>query len=619
MPSYEDLPTEKYIRELKDRDATIDYQNDKIRKLQRAQSSTQSSSLEASAGSYSVWVANIDGISSKLVSTAKEYATAINPLNSDAFAKLDEYGTELQATFGLGKERMEEFKKTIADVAPELAKMGIDEANIATKVGDIMKGLGTTASLSTKAITELAAVSKVTGEQEETLAANFKEVGVSINDVGSEMKTVIDYAKNVGVSVKGVSSDVVSNLNKMNLYNFDNGIKGLATMAATSQRIGLKMSEVFAFSEKIYNPEGAIEMAAGLQRLGVTASGLLDPLKAMDLAANDPEGLQKEMINITKEFTTFNEKNGKFEILPGSKRRLREIAKEMGMNADELAKMSINAADFDMKMKQIKFPSLAEGDEETKQLIASMAQLEGGVAKIQVKQESGEVVTKAVEELTPQDIAELKKANEDSSKSLEELAVEQLSVQEQTLAYFKSGELALKMGKATSPSLSRFYGAVAKTNLAVAKNVSKAVGGTEGVRNEMQNMAGPAEGLIKSLMDGNKANVAIYSEQLQKNTQDIFDKLVPKGSALVTDIAKDVSTTFAETYKNVGNPEIKETKNINVNVNLTGDPNVTNKLDTKQVTEAVISGMNDPEYKSALNSTTGDNKGVSAATGSKNK
>jgi hypothetical protein len=619
MPSYENLPTEKLIRELKDRDATIDYQEGKIRKLQRDQSSTQSSSFEESADSYSVWVAGVDGITNKLLSTAKEYSNAIDPTNSDAFAKLDEYGTELQATFGLGKERMEEFKKTIADVAPELAKMGIDEAKIAEKVGDIMRGLGTTASLSTKAITELAAVSKVTGEQEETLAANFKEVGVSINDVGSEMKTVIDYAKNVGVSVKGVSSDVVSNLNKMNLYNFDNGIKGLATMAATSQRIGLKMSEVFTFSEKIYNPEGAIEMAAGLQRLGVTASGLLDPLKAMDLAANDPEGLQKEMINITKEFTTFNEKNGKFEILPGSKRRLREIAKEMGMNADELAKMSINAADFDMKMKQIKFPSLAEGDEETKQLIASMAQLEGGVAKIQVKQESGEVVTKAVEELTPQDIAELKKANEDSSKSLEELAVEQLSVQEQTLAYFKSGELALKMGKATSPSLSRFYGAVAKTNLAVAKNVSKAVGGTEGVRNEMQNLAGPAEGLIKSLMDGNKANVAIYTEQLQKNAQDIFDKLVPKGSALVTDIAKDVSKTFAETYKNVGNPEIKETKNINVNVNLTGDPNVTNKLDTKQVTEAVISGMNDPEYKSALNSTTGDNKGVSAATGSKNK
>jgi hypothetical protein len=613
MPSYEDLPTEKYIRELKDRDATIDYQNDKIRKLQRAQSSTQSSSLEASAGSYSVWAANLEGITNKLSSTASEYAEAINPLNSDAFAKLDEYGTELQATFGLGKERMEEFKKTIADVAPELAKMGIDEANIATKVGDIMKGLGTTASLSTKAITELAAVSKVTGEQEETLAANFKEVGVSINDVGSEMKTVIDYAKNVGVSVKGVSSDVVLNLNKMNLYNFDNGIKGLATMAATSQRIGLKMSEVFAFSEKIYNPEGAIEMAAGLQRLGVTASGLLDPLKAMDLAANDPEGLQKEMINITKEFTTFNEKNGKFEILPGSKRRLREIAKEMGMNADELAKMSINAADFDMKMKQIKFPSLAEGDEETKQLIASMAQLEGGVATVQIKGK-----TTAVEDLTPQDIAELKEANENSSKSLEELAVEQLSVQEQTLAYFKSGELALKMGKATTPSLSRFYGAIAKTNLAVAKNVSKTAGTTKGIRENVDKVGVPVENIIKSLSEGNLTKAESYFEELKSNLGGIVEQIIPTAKGAIQDTGKDVQKIFAETYKNVGNTEIKETKNINVNWTISGDPNVTKNINQETFDKMLNTATTDPNTKVTVSSNLNGGSTPSAATGKKN-
>ena len=617
MPSYENLSTEKLIRELKDRDATIDYQDGKIRKLQRNQSSTQSSSFEESADSYNVWVANLDGITNKLLSTAKEYSESINPLNSDAFAKLDEYGTELQATFGLGKERMEEFKKTIADVAPELAKMGIDETKIAEKVGDIMRGLGTTASLSTKAITELAAVSKVTGEEEETLAANFKEVGVSINDVGSEMKTVIDYAKNVGVSVKGVSSDVVSNLNKMNLYNFDNGIKGLATMAATSQRIGLKMSEVFSFSEKIYNPEGAIEMAAGLQRLGVTASGLLDPLKAMDLAANDPEGLQKEMINITKEFTTFNEKNGKFEILPGSKRRLREIAKEMEIPVEQLAKMSINAADFDMKMKQIKFPSLAEGDEETKQLIASMAQLEGGVAKIQVKQESGEVVTKAVEELTPQDIAELKKANEDSSKSLEELAVEQLSVQEQTLAYFKSGELALKMGKATTPSLSRFYGAIAKTNLEVAKNVSKTAGTTKGIRENVDKVGVPVENIIKSLSEGNLIKAESYFEELKSNLGGIVEQIIPTAKGAIQDTAKDVQKIFAETYKNVGNPENKETKTVTHKhegtLILKGEGNV-NGVTQRNINDL----LSDPSNASQTNFLLNGGSEPSAATGKKN-
>jgi hypothetical protein len=614
MPSYENLSTEKLIKALKDKDATIDYQDGKIKKLQQAQSSSQTSSLDASADSYNVWVVNVDGISNKLLSTAKEYGEAIDPFDSKAFANLDDYGTKLQSTFGLGKDRIEEFKLTIADVAPELKKLGIEEEAVATHISDIMTGLGTTASLSTKAITELAAVSKIAAQDEDDLASNFKEVGVSINDVGSEMKTVIDYAKNVGVSVKGVSSDVVSNLNKMNLYNFDNGIKGLATMAATSQRIGLSMSKVFDFSEKIYNPEGAIEMAAGLQRLGVTASGLLDPLRAMDLAANDPEGLQKEMINITKEFTTFNEKNGKFEILPGSKRRLREIANQMGMNADELAKMSINAADFDMKMKQIKFPSLAEGDEETKQLIASMSQLKGGVATVQIKGEE-----RKVEELTPQDIAELKKANEESSKSLEQLAAEQLSIQEQTLNYFKSGELALKMGKATAPSLSKFYGAVAKTNMSVAKNISEAAGTTKGVRDNVEKIGGPIEDIVKSLAEGNAASLATNFDKLKSNLGDIVGKIIPTAQEVIQNTGKDVAKIFSETYQSKGNTEVKETKNINLNINLTGDPNTLNKIDDKQATEAVIKGINDPNLRTALNSKSADDKGVSAATGSKNK
>ncbi len=53
---------------------------------------------------------------------------------------------------------------------------------------------------------------------------------MSVYDVGDRMKEVTDYARSVGVSVAGVSDKVVGNLGKMNLYNFDNGIKGLAKM-----------------------------------------------------------------------------------------------------------------------------------------------------------------------------------------------------------------------------------------------------------------------------------------------------------------------------------------------------------------------------------------------------
>jgi hypothetical protein len=290
-----------------------------------------------------------------------------------------------------------------------------------------MKGLGSVASLSSEAIKGVSAAALVGGQNTRVLAQSFREVGVSIYAVGERMKEVNDIAKNAGVSVTAVSELVVSNLKQMNLYNFDTGVKGLSQMAVTSERLGVSMNRVFDFAEKIFNPEGAIEMSAGLQRLGVTASGLLDPLRAMDLAMNDPKGLQDEILNITKEFTRFNEVNGNFEIMRGSKRRLREIAKEMGIPADELAQMSIKAADFDRKMQQITFPSLAT-DQETKEMIAGMAQLKDGKAMINVRNETtGEVELKSVEELTAKDIETLKKSlNPDTVDSLEETSVNTL-------------------------------------------------------------------------------------------------------------------------------------------------------------------------------------------------
>ena len=230
---------------------------------------------------------------------------------------------------------MDEFKNTIADVAPELTKMGMTETEFASTIKEAMDGLGTSASLGKEAIVELAAASKVSKQDVSVLASEFRKVGVSVYDVGDRMKEVTDYARSVGVSVKAVSEGVVTNLDKMNLYNFEGGIKGLAKMAATSERLGLSMQTVFNQADKIMNPEGAIEMSAALQRLGVTSSGLLDPLRAMDLAKNDPEQLQKEMVNLGKEFTRFNEKTGQMEILPGAKRRLKEVGEAAGMTAKE--------------------------------------------------------------------------------------------------------------------------------------------------------------------------------------------------------------------------------------------------------------------------------------------
>ena len=368
---------------------------------------------------------------------------------------LEVEGTKIQQAFGVSRDRVEEFKTLIADIGPVLAQIGLSESDFAATVINITDKLGTAASLGSEAVTEIAAASQVTGVEVGTLAANFREVGISMYDVGETMADVANYARSVGVPVQAVAGSVSENLGKINLYNFEGGVQGLTRMAAQSARLGVDMGKVFRIADDLFSPENAINYAASLQRLGVTANGLLDPLRAMDMAQNDPEALQQEIVNLTKDFVRFSEENNKFEIMPGSQRRMREIAKELNIDADEFAKMGIQAAEFDRKLSQIQLPSFAD-DKETKELIASMAQIKDGVATVTIKNvQTGKVELKQPDQLTPEDIEKLKQSQEQNNKSIEELAVEQLTQAQVQSGHLEAIRLSGQLGLASMGPVQR--------------------------------------------------------------------------------------------------------------------------------------------------------------------
>lgn len=539
---------------------------------------------------------NVGAMGAKLDEQFQGLLKAINPLDTDIFAELETYANSVQSAFGLSKERVDEFKTTIADAAPELAKLGIQDQEIANNLISIMGGLGGAASVSKEAIVEISAAAKLTGQDVGVLTSNFRDVGISVYDVGEQMKTVTEVARSAGVSVNKVSGQVMTNLEKMNLYNFENGVKGLAKMAAQAERLGINMEKVFAQSEKVMNPEGAIDMSAALQRLGVTSSGLLDPLRAMDMSQNDPEQFQKEMVNLGKEFTRFNEKTGQTEILPGAKRRMREVADAVGMTAEEFSKMAIKSSDFEMKLKQIKMPSLAVDDDETKEMIATMAQMKDGVATIQVRdKETGITTEKKVEELTPEDIENLKKANEDSSKTIEELAFNQLDVTTQIKNLLSTGEVATKFAKATTPTLSKFYGLVADSKLEIAKASDNIFGSTEDMRTAMGDLTKPIEGIIKGKITGDdkmvNAEIGNLETNIFKTLGEFTGKFKTEVNSVQEKLIENVKTAYSEPIKIEG----KTDSNLNVNVKVTD--NGGNLVDDVKLKRSLL---DDPNFISNL-------------------
>jgi hypothetical protein len=205
-----------------------------------------------------------------------------------------------------------------------------------------------------------------------------------------------------------------------------------------------------------------------MQRLGVAQSSLLDPLKLMDLAQNDPAELQNQIAEMGKSFVQLNEK-GQFEIMPGAKRQMREIEQAMGLPAGELAKMSLASAELEDKMSKIRFPDL-DIDEDKQKMIANMAEMgAGGKYEVQVEDENGKMMTKAIEDLNEQDVAYLEKVANTAPKTMEELAKGQLTALESIEADIKS--IADKSGLAIART--KTTGKVLDTSRQISSGIQK--------------------------------------------------------------------------------------------------------------------------------------------------
>lgn len=524
-------------------------------------------------------ISNIGNGMMEVVKTMLDYDTALKFTEKES--------VNIQKAFGVSKTSIDDFKTAIANAAPELLQMGVDADETSKIIVDVGNAFGNTGVIGKEAITELAAANKITGQSVKDLATNFRNVGVSIYDVGDAMKEVANYAKSVGVSVQAVSAGVVTNLEKMNLFNFEGGIKGLTKMAAQAARLGFDMSETFKVADKVFNPEGAIELAAGLQRLGVASNDLLDPLRAMDLAQNDPEELQNQIVDLTKTFTKFNQDTGKFEILPGEKRRIREIAQEMGILPEKLAEMSIKASEFDRKMKSIEFPTAKKEDQE---LIASLAQISGGTAVIEVKDAAGKRSMKEVRQLSPEDIDRLKEQQADASKSIEELAMDQLDSLENLNATASAIAAKVTLGYTTSSESLR----IQKTGNQLTKTLFEQTNKqfeTQDVRTAMGKIVSPVEETIVKASRGEATieDVGNAIKGIPQSLTNMGSDFVKNATIIAQNSAIDTHKKIIEIYKEVGNPQNKNGANssLDLNVNIDATSNAF-KLDANAITQAVI-------------------------------
>jgi hypothetical protein len=382
---------------------------------------------------------------------------------------VDDKTTEVIKKFGQGRDQIDNLKISMSDAVIEVTKLGGGFGNILEIQKSVSETLGRNLVISTEAYKYLYAAQEVMGPAADSLVKDLKDVGISLYQSTGEIQKIMDRAREIGVSAEKVGSQVSENLSMMNKYTFQGGVDGLAKMAAQAVNMRINIRDIGATIDKAFNPDSAIELAASLQRLGVAQSDLLDPLRLMDLAQNDPAELQNQIVEMSKQFTTLNEK-GQFEIMPGAKRQMMEIESAMGMTQGSLAKMALSSAELGDKMSKIRFSD--NFTEEEKTMIANMSEMSaGGEYKMSIDGKSlnmeeamqtigsmGEEERKSFfESQKPKDIAELAKDQLSVSKSMDASLKTIADKTAYAFAGAKSTSKVLKGAKEGSQKLAKVF------------------------------------------------------------------------------------------------------------------------------------------------------------------
>lgn len=550
------------------------------------------------------------------------------------FVEVEDSAISISRSFGVGRDNITNIKAAMTDLVGKAKLLNMSFYDVAEIQQSIAEDLGRNVLLTEKSADGVLATAKVLkgmGMEFGATASKFKDVGVSYMGVSKQMEGVVNTARKLGVNAKGVVGDVVKNLDKLNKYNFKGGVDGLAKMAAQSKVLRVNMDEIFEVADKAFNPEGAIDMAAAMQRLGVTQSDLLDPLRLMDLASNDPGELMNQIGKMSEKFVQLN-KDGRFEIMPGGKRQLMEISKELGISYKELTKMAVGSKELDMKMSKIKFPSTFT--EEQRNLIANMAEIgPGGEMTMRIDgKEFG--IDEAMAKLGKDDDAMKKFMADSEPKTMEELAKEQLSFTEQNNIVLEQIRDRVGYGLASSKGFETLTKAQMEIQQAAIDATQSKTLSEKGIR---ETIGYQSDELMKALADRDVSKVAKvgydFGETIVKAATELTESASKAGTKLkesdntairmVTGKEEGKTKTITEAKPVVGEAKVVETKpgeynfsqlaqtmeqlrkqettqNLNYNGNLTVSVNTPPGVDKSQFERYLNDLLKDPSFVQRL-------------------
>jgi hypothetical protein len=316
-------------------------------------------------------------------STIQSVGTKINELG---LFDMDRGLKKTALSMGMLTKQSKNFRDSLISVSDGFTGIGVSFEEMTEMQSQFSDGIGRAVLLTKDQSLAMARMAKATGlgaDGAAALSAEFEMQGTSVEKIQNTLEQTMTDASKMGLNASKVVKNIGGNIKMLNKYNFKEGVKGLAKMAATVTKLGVEMDTVVPMAEKVFSIEGAVDLSAQLQVLGGSFAQLSDPFKLMYQGMNDIEGLTKSLAEAASAGATFNKEKDGYDLTTASMRQLKAVAEATGVDYEKLVTMGKKAAQLRDIKKQISF----EMNDDTEEFIANTSFIENGKAYINIKGE----------------------------------------------------------------------------------------------------------------------------------------------------------------------------------------------------------------------------------------
>jgi hypothetical protein len=445
----------------------------------------------------------------------------------ESYKSLSNESIKVLKAFTQTRERIYEIQTAVVDTLPGIRRLGGDIGDVSGIISKVALESRRNVIATSDQVEKLFAIEKTLGLGADVLSKSFLDVGMSIEKIPETLEDSMNYVQSIGGNARTVITDVQKNMEQMNRYQFEGGVIGLTKMAAQASMLRFDMATTFKFADDLLDPDRAVEVSAAFQRLGVTAGNLVDPFQLMNMSINDPSGLQDSIVEISKQFTEFDEETKTFKINPQGVLTLREIGKQTGLDAKELSKMGLAAAELDRRLSQIS-PSI-NIKEEDKQYLANISNMnEGGEYEVKLIDEQGKEQTRKLSEITQTEFEKLIKEQKTGPKTLEETAKAQLRLDQILSTNVSAIRGAIAGGVLTAEPIQDLDAVLREAFETVVGTINEKIT-TPGVRDKVTEALGGLSGIKDKLTGIIAGGETDPGEILKELTAGAQDKLLSMG------------------------------------------------------------------------------------------